>query len=96
MPIEDRKENLKLFECSRKYIIATTFLERGVNFDVNVVINYGLMKNSTGGPRVISYLYRSSRCGRFGSKGVCITFEKGREMRKLANAANINIKQIKM
>lgn len=98
MSINDRRANMARFEEGTTNVIATTnLLSRGVNFDdIAAVINYELAKNRSNDPSVSSYLYRSSRCGRFGSKGVCISFGGFNEIRKLENAANIKIQKIEI
>lgn len=98
MSINDRRSNLNRFEEGITNVIATTnLLSRGVSFaNITAVINYELAKNRTNDPCVASYLHRSSRCGRFGSKGVCISFGELNEIRKLENTAHIKIQKIEM
>lgn len=97
MNTDDQNKNLTNFEEGRTNIIATTdMLSRGVNFGITAVINYDLARSAGGGPCVKSYFYRSSRCGRFGQKGVCISFGNVNEIKKIENAAKIKIEKIRI
>jgi len=56
-------------ENKSKVLIATDLFARGIDIGkVNVVINYDMPENSD------QYLHRVGRAGRFGTKGLTITF----------------------
>jgi len=50
-------------------MVATDLFGRGIDMEhVNIVINYDMPENSD------TYLHRVGRAGRFGTKGLTITF----------------------
>jgi ATP-dependent RNA helicase UAP56/SUB2 len=50
-------------------MVTTNMYGRGVDFErVNVVVNYDMPENET------TYLHRVGRAGRFGTKGIAISF----------------------
>eukprot|EP01118_Nematostelium_gracile_P007356 TRINITY_DN2399_c0_g1_i1.p1 TRINITY_DN2399_c0_g1~~TRINITY_DN2399_c0_g1_i1.p1 ORF type:complete len:476 (+),score=136.81 TRINITY_DN2399_c0_g1_i1:78-1430(+) len=56
-------------EYKSRVIVATNLAARGVDIEkTNVVINYDFPENSD------TYLHRVGRAGRFGTKGLCISF----------------------
>lgn len=56
-------------EFKKRIMVATDLLGRGIDIErVNIVINYDMPENSD------SYLHRVGRAGRFGTKGLSITF----------------------
>jgi ATP-dependent RNA helicase DDX19/DBP5 len=58
-----------------KVLITTNVLARGVDVPgVNLVINYDPPCTAEGLPDCENYLHRIGRCGRFGRKGVAISF----------------------
>jgi len=60
-------QEFKNFEV--RIVVATDILGRGIDVErVNIVINYDMPENSD------SYLHRVGRAGRFGTKGLGITF----------------------
>eukprot|EP01017_Pseudomicrothorax_dubius_P051275 TRINITY_DN983_c0_g1_i3.p1 TRINITY_DN983_c0_g1~~TRINITY_DN983_c0_g1_i3.p1 ORF type:complete len:371 (-),score=115.53 TRINITY_DN983_c0_g1_i3:215-1327(-) len=67
---EERIERYRLFKTFQKRImVSTNILSRGIDVEkVNLVVNYD-MPDSTD-----TYLHRVGRAGRFGTKGVGITF----------------------
>jgi len=67
---EDRIERYKQFKQFQKRIMVSTDLfGRGIDIErVNIVINYDMPEDSD------SYLHRVGRAGRFGTKGLAITF----------------------
>lgn len=67
---ETRIDQYKSFKKFGSRIMVTTNLYgRGVDFErVNVVFNYDMPENET------SYLHRVGRAGRFGTKGIAISF----------------------
>ena len=67
---EDRLARYKTFkEGHKRILVATDVLGRGIDIErVNIVINYDMTKEAD------SYLHRVGRAGRFGTKGLAITF----------------------
>jgi len=67
---EERIDRLNLFKDFKKRILITTDLfGRGIDIErVNIVINYDMPKDEN------RYLHRVGRAGRFGTKGLAITF----------------------
>eukprot|EP00927_Polykrikos_kofoidii_P003137 TRINITY_DN1123_c0_g1_i1.p1 TRINITY_DN1123_c0_g1~~TRINITY_DN1123_c0_g1_i1.p1 ORF type:complete len:445 (-),score=107.24 TRINITY_DN1123_c0_g1_i1:80-1369(-) len=67
---DDRITRLKMFKDYQKRILVTTDLfGRGMDVErVNIVINYDMPASSD------MYLHRVGRAGRFGTKGMAITF----------------------
>lgn len=66
-------ERIKLFDLfkdfKRRIMVATELYGRGVDFlKVNTVINYDMSANAD------AYVHRVGRAGRFGTKGITITF----------------------
>lgn len=69
----DQKERLERYNKFKSYqqriMVATDVLGRGVDFErVNIVINYDMP------PTKEAYLHRVGRSGRFGTKGLAISF----------------------
>jgi len=67
---EDRIDRYKKFkEFQSRIMVATDIFGRGIDMErVNVVINYDMPENSD------TYLHRVGRAGRFGTKGLAISF----------------------
>lgn len=70
LPVEKRVEQYNLFkEYKSRMLVATDTYARGVDFEkVNIVINYDMPGNAD------TYLHRVGRSGRFGTKGLAVTF----------------------
>lgn len=70
MKQEKRLEYFKAFkEYKHRILVATNLFGRGVDIEkVNIVINYDMPKDTD------EYLHRVGRAGRFGTKGLAITF----------------------
>jgi ATP-dependent RNA helicase UAP56/SUB2 len=70
MKQERRLEYFKAFkEYKHRILVATNLFGRGVDIEkVNIVINYDMPKDTD------EYLHRVGRAGRFGTKGLAITF----------------------
>jgi len=66
----ERIEKYKLFKSfGSRIMVATNLLGRGVDFErVNIVINYDMPEDAD------TYLHRVGRAGRFGTKGLAISF----------------------
>eukprot|EP00929_Paragymnodinium_shiwhaense_P109711 TRINITY_DN761_c1_g1_i6.p1 TRINITY_DN761_c1_g1~~TRINITY_DN761_c1_g1_i6.p1 ORF type:complete len:386 (-),score=110.09 TRINITY_DN761_c1_g1_i6:329-1381(-) len=69
-PGDDRIKRLQMFKDFKKRILVTTDLfGRGMDVErINIVINYDFPTESD------MYLHRVGRCGRFGTKGLTISF----------------------
>merc|ERR1712065_1847 len=67
---EERIERYRKFkEFSSRIMVATNLFGRGIDIErVNVVINYDMSENDD------TYLHRVGRAGRFGTKGLAISF----------------------
>jgi len=70
MEQEKRIEKYKQFkDFGSRILVATNLFGRGVDFErVNVVINYDMSEDED------TYLHRVGRAGRFGTKGLAISF----------------------
>lgn len=67
-----RYNNFK--EYKSRIMVSTDIFGRGVDFErVNIVINYDMP------PTADQYLHRVGRSGRFGTKGLAITFSSSDE-----------------
>jgi len=74
---EERIEKYKAFKNFQKRILVSTDMYgRGVDFEkVNVVINYDMPESTEHNAGAADcYLHRVGRSGRFGTKGLAITF----------------------
>merc|ERR1712225_222092 len=67
---EERINRYKQFkEFQKRIMVATDLFGRGIDIErVNIVVNYDMPDSSD------SYLHRVGRAGRFGTKGLAITF----------------------
>merc|ERR1712232_1506032 len=72
---EDRIARYKQFkEFQKRIMVSTDLFGRGIDIErVNIVINYDMPDDSD------SYLHRVGRAGRFGTKGLAITFSSTSE-----------------
>merc|ERR1711964_401063 len=75
LPQEERIARYKQFkEFQKRIMVATGLFGRGIDIErVNIVINYDNPESSD------TYLHRVGRAGRFGTKGLAITFIAGDE-----------------
>jgi ATP-dependent RNA helicase UAP56/SUB2 len=74
---EERRKNYTLFkDFQKRLMVSTDVFARGVDFErVNIVINYDMPnKKDEVGDETDTYLHRVGRAGRFGTKGLAITF----------------------
>jgi ATP-dependent RNA helicase UAP56/SUB2 len=74
----EQEERIKLYksfkDLEKRIMISTEIFGRGIDFQgVNIVINYDMPKSTD------AYLHRVGRAGRFGTKGLAITFVKDEE-----------------
>jgi len=72
---EERIEKYRKFkDFQSRIMVATNIFGRGIDIErVNVVINYDMSENSD------TYLHRVGRAGRFGTKGLAISFVSSKE-----------------
>ncbi|ORX91570.1 putative ATP-dependent RNA helicase [Basidiobolus meristosporus CBS 931.73] len=70
MPQEERIARYKTFkEFNKRIMVATDIFGRGIDIErVNIVINYDMPDGAD------TYLHRVGRAGRFGTKGLAVTF----------------------
>jgi ATP-dependent RNA helicase UAP56/SUB2 len=74
----DRYRKFKDFQA--RIMVATNIFGRGIDIErVNVVVNYDMAENSD------TYLHRVGRAGRFGTKGLAISFVSSQEDAKVLN-----------
>lgn len=78
MKQEERLDKLKDFKSfSTRILVSTDLFSRGMDIEkVNVVFNYDMPDNSD------TYLHRVGRAGRFGTKGLAISFVTTEEDKK--------------
>jgi len=96
MSQEERNEIVKEFRDGKTRLLLTTdLLARGIDIpQVNLVINYDIPFNKE------TYIHRIGRCGRFGKKGLSLTFVKTEDnvdvkcLNKMKNFYKINIKEM--
>lgn len=79
LPQEERIKKFNSFkEFKSRIMVATELYGRGVDFlKVNTVINYDMSTEAE------AYVHRVGRAGRFGSKGITITFLSSEEDQKV-------------
>jgi len=82
LPQKERLERYKQFKDYKKRILVSTNLfGRGVDIErVNIVVNFDMTRDSN------EYLHRVGRAGRFGTKGLAITFISDEEDKKVLQA----------
>jgi len=94
MKQEERIERYKKFkEFHSRIMVATNIFGRGIDIErVNVVINYDMPENPD------SYLHRVGRAGRFGTKGLAISFVSssadGNVLNQVQSRFVVNIKAL--
>merc|ERR1712110_985640 len=79
---EDRIARYKQFkEFQKRIMVSTDLFGRGIDIErVNIVINYDMAADSD------SYLHRVGRAGRFGTKGLALTFVSSEEDTTVLNS----------
>jgi len=83
---EERIERFKKFKhgSEARIMVSTDLFQRGMDFkSVNVVINYDMAKDED------TYLHRVGRAGRFGTKGLAISFITTAEDEKKSSISKI-------
>jgi len=94
MPQEERIARYKSFkDFNKRIMVATDVFGRGIDIErVNIVINYDMPD----GPD--TYLHRVGRAGRFGTKGLAITFVSSEEdttvLNKVQERFEVNITEL--
>merc|ERR1712046_330018 len=88
---EDRIARYKQFkEFQKRIMVSTDLFGRGIDIErVNIVINYDMPDDGD------SYLHRAGRAGRFGTKGLAISFvssdEDSEVLKKVQSRFEFNI-----
>merc|ERR1719169_319273 len=91
---EDRITRYKQFkEFQKRIMVSTDLFGRGIDIErVNIVINYDMPDDSD------SYLHRVGRAGRFGTKGLALTFcstdEDQEVLKKVQSRFEVNIAEM--
>merc|ERR1712139_329664 len=91
---EERINRYKQFkEFQKRIMVSTDLFGRGIDIErVNIVINYDMPDDSD------SYLHRVGRAGRFGTKGLAITFastdEDAEVLKKVQERFEVNIAEM--
>merc|ERR1712137_271175 len=91
IPMSQRIDNYQKFKnFSARILVATDLFGRGVDIErVNVVINYDMPDNAD------QYLHRVGRAGRFGTKGLAISFVANEDdadvLNEVQNRFTVNI-----
>lgn len=68
------------FSSQQRILVATNLFGRGMDIErVNIVFNYDMPEDSD------TYLHRVARAGRFGTKGLAITFVSDENDAKILN-----------
>jgi len=97
---EERIEKYKAFKNFQKRILVSTDMYgRGVDFEkVNVVINYDMPETTEHQKAADCYLHRVGRSGRFGTKGLAITFvstaEDSSTLEEIQSRFEVNITEL--
>jgi ATP-dependent RNA helicase UAP56/SUB2 len=80
MPQQERIKAFNLFkDFQRKILVSTDVFARGIDIErVNIVVNYDLPE-PIGGKPSDTYLHRVGRAGRFGTKGLAVSFVSSEE-----------------
>jgi len=76
---EERLDRFKMFkEFKKRIMVATDLFGRGIDIErVNIVFNYDMPESSD------TYLHRVGRAGRFGTKGLTVSFVSSDEDKKI-------------
>merc|ERR1711971_1278607 len=91
---EDRIARYKQFkEFQKRIMVSTDLFGRGIDIErVNIVINYDMPSDSD------SYLHRVGRAGRFGTKGLALTFAANDEdqaiLKQVQERFEVNISEM--
>jgi len=94
MTQEDRLDRYKQFkDFQKRILVATNLFGRGMDIErVNIVFNYDMPEDTD------TYLHRVARAGRFGTKGLAITFvsDEGdaKILNEVQNRFDVNITEL--
>merc|ERR1712023_203783 len=92
-----QEERIKMYQNFKDFkhriLVSTDIWGRGIDIErVNIVVNYDMPENSD------SYLHRVGRAGRFGTKGLAITFSSTDEdaeiLKKVQERFTVNIEDM--
>lgn len=82
---DQREVTMKSFrEGKLRLLIATDVAARGLDMNVDLVINSEPPRKPSGNTDVETYVHRSGRTGRAGKKGICITLYTARQQDAIA------------
>jgi ATP-dependent RNA helicase UAP56/SUB2 len=87
----NQEQRLKVYkefkEGAKRILVATDLVGRGIDIErVNIVINYDMPEtDEKHGNGADTYLHRVGRAGRFGTKGLAITFVSGPQDSEVLN-----------
>lgn len=83
---DQRETTMKAFrEGKLRLLIATDVAARGLDMNVDLVINSEPPRKASGNADVDTYVHRSGRTGRAGKKGICITLYTQRQQDALSH-----------
>ncbi|THD23118.1 Spliceosome rna helicase bat1 [Fasciola hepatica] len=94
MTQEERLERYQAFKnFQKRLLVATNLFGRGMDIErVNIVFNYDMAEDSD------TYLHRVARAGRFGTKGLAITFisdeDDAKVLNEVQNRFEVNISEL--
>merc|ERR1719327_1017300 len=89
-----QEQRIKIYdgfkELKHRILVATEIFGRGIDIEkINIVLNYDMPGDSD------AYLHRVGRAGRFGTKGLAISFCSGEEdaevLKKVQSRFEVNI-----
>ena len=91
LPVEDGMVEFKDFQ--KRIMVSTDLFGRGIDIErVNIVINYDMPEDSD------TYLHRVGRAGRFGTKGLALTFvstdEDQEVLKKVQERFEVNVSEM--